>query len=52
MGMAVAYNVFLVFLLFQSVHDVRAWLKWIDEDLGEPLALKDYASDCRFEKKN
>eukprot|EP00009_Paramoeba_aestuarina_P001114 CAMPEP_0201517318 /NCGR_PEP_ID=MMETSP0161_2-20130828/8452_1 /ASSEMBLY_ACC=CAM_ASM_000251 /TAXON_ID=180227 /ORGANISM="Neoparamoeba aestuarina, Strain SoJaBio B1-5/56/2" /LENGTH=205 /DNA_ID=CAMNT_0047914773 /DNA_START=56 /DNA_END=670 /DNA_ORIENTATION=+ len=48
MGMAVAYNVFLAFLLFQSVHDVRAWLKYIDDDLGKPLPMQDYAADCRL----
>jgi len=48
MGLAVLYLIFLVFLLFQTVDDVRYWLHFMDPKLGKPLPERSYAEDCRI----
>ncbi|XP_071509652.1 phosphatidylserine synthase 2-like [Diadema antillarum] len=46
--LSIIYELFLVFLLFQSVGDARQLMAFIDPDLGKPLPERTYAEDCRF----
>eukprot|EP01112_Ceratiomyxa_fruticulosa_P016204 TRINITY_DN4861_c0_g1_i1.p1 TRINITY_DN4861_c0_g1~~TRINITY_DN4861_c0_g1_i1.p1 ORF type:complete len:448 (+),score=87.58 TRINITY_DN4861_c0_g1_i1:390-1733(+) len=46
MGAAVLYLMALVFILFQSVHDARQILAYIDPKLGVALPERNYAEDC------
>ena len=39
---------FLVYLLFQPLHEARKIFKFFDPKLGEPLPEKSYADDCRI----
>lgn len=47
-GTGILYMMFLTFLLFQNIHDVRQWIMYIYPDLGRPLPERSYASDCRL----
>jgi len=47
MGAGVLYLMLLVFLLFQTVDDVRWLLSKVDPKLGKPLPERNYAEDCR-----
>ena len=42
----VSYLMVLVFLLFQSKGNARAWLGFLDSRLGKPLPERSYAEDC------
>ncbi|XP_063960758.1 phosphatidylserine synthase 2-like [Lytechinus pictus] len=46
--LSVIYELFLVFILFQSVDDARQLISYIDSDLGKELPEKTYAEDCSF----
>jgi len=48
LGAGIVYFVILVFLLYNSVHDIRKLLGMIDPNLGKRLIFADYAKDCRF----
>ncbi|XP_028916619.1 phosphatidylserine synthase 2 isoform X1 [Ornithorhynchus anatinus] len=43
---SVVYELFLIFILFQTVHDGRQFLKYIDPKLGVPLPERDYGGNC------
>ena len=43
----VLYLLALVFFMFQTLGDARRYLSLIYPDLNQPLAEKEYASDCR-----
>uniref|UniRef100_A0A672I033 Phosphatidylserine synthase n=1 Tax=Salarias fasciatus TaxID=181472 RepID=A0A672I033_SALFA len=42
----VVYELFLIFILFQTVHDGRQFMKYIDPKLGVPLPERDYGGNC------
>ena len=44
----IAYELLLIFVLFQSAKDARKLLKFLDENLGEPIPEKDYGGNCRI----
>ncbi|XP_064634708.1 phosphatidylserine synthase 2-like isoform X2 [Lineus longissimus] len=44
--LSIVYELLLIFLLFQSVHDARQLLTNFDADLGKPLPEKDYGGTC------
>ncbi|KAI8854539.1 phosphatidyl serine synthase-domain-containing protein [Chytridium lagenaria] len=46
LAISVAYEIALVFVLFQDKHTMRQLLKYIDPSLGVPLPEKSYAEDC------
>jgi len=52
MGIGVLYIMLLVFILFQTVEDVRIFLKRIDPKLGVPLPERSYAENCDFYTPN
>ncbi|KAJ3090084.1 hypothetical protein HK102_004705 [Quaeritorhiza haematococci] len=43
---SVAYQMILVFVLFQTKGDMRAFLRYIDPSLGVPLPERSYAESC------
>ncbi|XP_004851784.1 phosphatidylserine synthase 2 isoform X1 [Heterocephalus glaber] len=43
---SVVYELFLIFILFQTVHDGRQFLKYVDARLGTPLPERDYGGNC------
>ncbi|MEE6499376.1 hypothetical protein FKM82_003427 [Ascaphus truei] len=43
---SVVYELFLIFILFQTVHDGRQFMKFIDPKLGVPLPERDYGGNC------
>ncbi|XP_077144130.1 phosphatidylserine synthase 2 isoform X1 [Ranitomeya variabilis] len=43
---SVVYELFLIFILFQTVHDGRHFMKFIDPKLGVPLPERDYGGNC------
>ncbi|XP_058858030.1 phosphatidylserine synthase 2 isoform X1 [Acipenser ruthenus] len=43
---SVVYELFLIFILFQTVHDGRQFMKFIDPKLGVPLPEKGYGGNC------
>ncbi|KAK7891611.1 hypothetical protein WMY93_023574 [Mugilogobius chulae] len=43
---SVVYELFLIFILFQTVHDGRIFMKYIDPKLGVPLPERDYGGNC------
>uniref|UniRef100_A0A6Q2XVK6 Phosphatidylserine synthase n=1 Tax=Esox lucius TaxID=8010 RepID=A0A6Q2XVK6_ESOLU len=43
---SVVYELFLIFVLFQTVHDGRQFMKSIDPKLGVPLPERDYGGNC------
>ncbi|XP_047630783.1 phosphatidylserine synthase 2 isoform X2 [Phacochoerus africanus] len=43
---SVVYELFLIFILFQTVHDGRQFLKYVDPRLGVPLPERDYGGNC------
>ena len=45
-SLSIAYQIFLVWLLFQNKQDARRLTWFIDNDLGVPLPERSYASDC------
>eukprot|EP00877_Chromochloris_zofingiensis_P010042 jgi/Chrzof1/5291/Cz15g21020.t1 len=45
-GVLVVYVLFLVWLLFQSVHDARQFLKHLSPSLGVEVNYRSYAADC------
>ncbi|CEL91942.1 unnamed protein product [Vitrella brassicaformis CCMP3155] len=47
-GVSILYLFLVIFLLFQSLDDVRVGLKFVDPKLGVPLPEKNYAEDCRL----
>ncbi|KAL7867614.1 hypothetical protein SRHO_G00089980 [Serrasalmus rhombeus] len=42
----VVYELFLIFILFQTVQDGRLFMKYIDPKLGVPLPERDYGGNC------
>ncbi|PAA60533.1 hypothetical protein BOX15_Mlig034026g2, partial [Macrostomum lignano] len=44
--LSVAYELGLIFILFQNVHDARKLLRYFDPELGRPLPEKDYGGNC------
>lgn len=47
-AVSIVYELLLIFVLFQVPKDARSLLKFIDEDLGEPIPEKDYGGNCRL----
>lgn len=47
-GVGVLYELFLIVVLFQNKEGARQLFKFIDPSLGEPVVLKEYATDCSF----
>ena len=45
-AVSIVYELLLIFILFQSPHDARQLLKYVDEELGEPIPEKDYGGNC------
>ncbi|KAG8515718.1 Phosphatidylserine synthase 2, partial [Galemys pyrenaicus] len=45
---SVVYELFLIFILFQTVQDGRQFLKYVDPRLGVPLPERDYGGNCRI----
>eukprot|EP00096_Caligus_rogercresseyi_P010772 TRINITY_DN4020_c0_g1_i1.p1 TRINITY_DN4020_c0_g1~~TRINITY_DN4020_c0_g1_i1.p1 ORF type:complete len:457 (+),score=134.28 TRINITY_DN4020_c0_g1_i1:64-1434(+) len=45
-AVSIAYELILIFILFQTPSDARKLLKYLDEDLGEPIPEKDYGGNC------
>ncbi|XP_040582315.1 phosphatidylserine synthase 2-like [Lepeophtheirus salmonis] len=45
-SVSIAYELILIFILFQTPSDARKFLKFLDEDLGEPIPEKDYGGNC------
>ncbi|XP_071618496.1 phosphatidylserine synthase 2 isoform X6 [Heliangelus exortis] len=43
---SVVYELFLIFILFQTVQDGRKFMKYIDPHLGVPLPERDYGGNC------
>ncbi|XP_016099477.1 phosphatidylserine synthase 2 [Sinocyclocheilus grahami] len=43
---SVVYELFLIFILFQTVHDGRQFMKYIDPKLGVPLPERGYGGNC------
>uniref|UniRef100_A0A0L8G341 Phosphatidylserine synthase n=2 Tax=Octopus bimaculoides TaxID=37653 RepID=A0A0L8G341_OCTBM len=43
---SIVYELSLVFLLFQTVHDARQLMTHLDPNLGSPLPEKDYGGNC------
>ncbi|ELK32069.1 Phosphatidylserine synthase 2, partial [Myotis davidii] len=43
---SVVYELFLIFILFQTVQDGRQFLKYVDPRLGVPLPERDYGGNC------
>ncbi|XP_008009659.1 phosphatidylserine synthase 2 isoform X1 [Chlorocebus sabaeus] len=43
---SVVYELFLIFILFQTVQDGRQFLKYVDPKLGVPLPERDYGGNC------
>ncbi|XP_063108073.1 phosphatidylserine synthase 2 isoform X2 [Cavia porcellus] len=43
---SVVYELFLIFILFQTVRDGRQFLKYVDARLGVPLPERDYGGNC------
>ncbi|XP_069752789.1 phosphatidylserine synthase 2 isoform X2 [Narcine bancroftii] len=43
---SVVYELFLIFILFQTVQDGRQFMKFIDSKLGMPLPERDYGGNC------
>ncbi|XP_043562113.1 phosphatidylserine synthase 2 isoform X2 [Chiloscyllium plagiosum] len=43
---SVVYELFLIFILFQTVQDGRQFMKFIDPKLGVPLPERDYGGNC------
>ncbi|XP_044871384.1 phosphatidylserine synthase 2 isoform X2 [Mauremys mutica] len=43
---SVVYELFLIFILFQTVHDGRQFMKYIDPNLGVALPERDYGGNC------
>uniref|UniRef100_A0A8C6SIN8 Phosphatidylserine synthase n=1 Tax=Neogobius melanostomus TaxID=47308 RepID=A0A8C6SIN8_9GOBI len=43
---SVVYELFLIFILFQTVHDGRIFMKYIDPKLGVPLPERGYGGNC------
>ncbi|PWA24509.1 hypothetical protein CCH79_00011736, partial [Gambusia affinis] len=43
---SVVYELFLIFILFQTVHDGRQFMKYIDPKLGVALPERDYGGNC------
>uniref|UniRef100_A0A4W3HRK1 Phosphatidylserine synthase n=1 Tax=Callorhinchus milii TaxID=7868 RepID=A0A4W3HRK1_CALMI len=43
---SVVYELFLIFILFQTVQDGRQFMKFIDRKLGVPLPERGYGGNC------
>ncbi|QRV77681.1 phosphatidyl serine synthase [Ceratobasidium sp. AG-Ba] len=52
LGVNLAYELALVFLLFQDLDSARTMMTYIDPNLGVPLPEKSYAEDCSLTAKN
>ena len=52
LGINLLYELALVFLLFQDINSARELLKYIDPNLGQPLAEKSYGENCAFTVQN
>ena len=52
LGINLLYELALVFLLFQDIESARELLKYIDPNLGRPLAEKSYGESCAFTVRN
>lgn len=46
--LTIVYELSLIFILFQSPDDGRQILRYLDKDLGKPLAEKAYGGNCRL----
>lgn len=51
-GLAVLYELVLLFAVFQKKGDVRSYMKLFDSSLGMPLKEKSYAENCDFTWEN
>ncbi len=47
-AVSIVYELLLIFILFQTPHDARQLLKYVDERLGEPIPEKDYGGNCKL----
>eukprot|EP00093_Oithona_nana_P004628 04628.XXX_74797_76415_1 [CDS] Oithona nana genome sequencing. len=45
-AVSIVYELLLIYILFQVPKQARAMLKFLDEDLGEPIPEKDYGGTC------
>ncbi|CAH1786738.1 unnamed protein product [Owenia fusiformis] len=45
---SIAYELALVFVLFQTAYDARQLLTFIDKDLGKPLMEKSFGGNCKL----
>ncbi|KAI8869095.1 PSS-domain-containing protein [Ramicandelaber brevisporus] len=52
LGLAVLYQMFMVFLLFQTVDDGRHLMTYLDPTLGIELPERSYAENCEFTPSN
>ncbi|GFT57127.1 phosphatidylserine synthase 2 [Nephila pilipes] len=43
---SIVYELFLIFILFQTADDARQLLKHVDKNLGKPLSEKKYGGNC------
>lgn len=52
LSLSIVYELFLIFLLFQTVDYSRSLMKLFDENLGKPLPEKDYGGSCLIYDRN
>lgn len=52
LAVSVAYEILLVFVLFQNKHTMRQLMRYIDPKLGVPLPEKSYAESCEITPEN
>ena len=45
---SIFYELLLIYILHQTPDDARKLLKYVDENLGEPIPEKDYGGNCRL----
>jgi len=51
-GIALCYQLFLIFLVFQHKNDARQLMKYFDPKLGVKLPERSYAENCEFTMAN
>jgi len=45
---SIFYELLLIYILHQTPKDARTLLKFVDEELGEPVPEKDYGDSCKI----
>lgn len=51
LSLSIAYEIFLIYLMFQKLDDARQLFKHVNPSLGVPLAEKTYADNCELTKE-